>query len=392
MLLVFAMLVTFAVPVSANQLPFTDVPDDYVMFDAIKFVYDNGLMNGATETTFNPGGTLMRAMIVTILWRHAGAPTGYANPGFTDVETTDFFYDAVCWAAELGITTGTTATTFSPYRGLSLLETLMFLYRYAHHEDCCNMTYLLPEPEIMSSRIGVEGYTYSIPESFEDAVDWAANCGILPGGLTYFNGYQAATRAICANYLYKFMTLALGDGRVFSMTDLDIFGRKSLEPVCGYMNDMGYDANIQFDVHKVAMSFAFANTSIIYTQMHGLDNLIEFYDGTVMTVNDISTDELQNVDLIYLSACQAGGSFLRKLYNTGGVKAGVGFTEDVAITNYGDGGISYFDQRFFYYLDLRMFTLQGCRDKALDDMIKRYGSGSGLFLYGADSCVVYGVW
>ena len=67
MLLVFAMLVTFAVPVSANQLPFTDVPDDYVMFDAIKFVYDNGLMNGATETTFNPGGTLMRAMIVTIL-------------------------------------------------------------------------------------------------------------------------------------------------------------------------------------------------------------------------------------------------------------------------------------------------------------------------------------
>ena len=206
--LVFALLTSFAVPVSANELPFTDVSVSDEAYDAIKFVYDNGLMYGATETTFNPDGTLMRAMIVTILWRHAGQPTGYADPGFTDVGRTDFFYNAVCWAAELGITTGTTATTFTPYRELTKLETLMFLYRYAHHEDCCDMTYLLPDPDVMSSRIGNSKYDYTIPENFEDAVDWAVNCGVLADELTEFNGYEIATRAVCADYLHRFMNLA----------------------------------------------------------------------------------------------------------------------------------------------------------------------------------------
>lgn len=371
--LVLVMLVSFAVPVSANELPFTDVTEEHEAYDAIKFVYDNGLMYGATETKFNPSGTLMRAMIVTILWRHAGEPMGYADPGFTDVYTTDFFYDAVCWAAELGITTGTTATTFDPYRNLTLLETLIFLYRYAHHEDCCDMTYLLPEPNVMTNRIGDSRYDYSIPEGFGDAVDWAVNCGVVDDELTYFNGFEIASRAVCANYLYKFMTLALGDGKVFATSVFEKYGYPFAEPICGYMDEMGYEAEKQFDLYPIAMRFAFSNSKMIYSHAHGGKDAIELADGKMLRSGDIAKDSMKNVDLVYLSSCHAGNGFLKTLCSTGGAKAGVGFTDKIYISVDPDGGIYYFDKMFFFYLREQRHSIKRCCEMALLAAETRYG-------------------
>ena len=388
--LVIALCMGFPISVSANELPFTDVPTNYVWYDAIEYVYENGLMVGATETTFNPNGTLMRAMIVTILWRHAGEPVGYENPGFTDITTTDFYYDAVCWADELGITTGTTPTTFDPYRNVTLQVTIIFLYRYALHEDCGNMSYVLPDPLRMTNRIGTSGYYYTIAPVAYDAVNWALNCGVIADSLTYFNGTQLCTRSDCAYYLYKFFTLAFGDGRVFALTSFDIYGRRALEPVRTSMNHLGYDANIQFDIHEIAMKFALSNTSIIYVQVHGSNNGLQFTGNEIMNRSEITADSLQNVDLIYLCCCYAGGNFLQTMYHFGGVSAGVGFEDEIEMTTDSLGGVSYFDRQFFKYLSWEIYTLEECCERALEDMIRVYGETENGCYYGAESYVVYG--
>lgn len=91
LLLVITIVLSFSVSVSASELPFTDVPENYVLYDAIEYAYEHGFMKGESATTFNPNGSLQRGEIVTILWRHAGRPLGYDDPGFSDVTSGRFF-------------------------------------------------------------------------------------------------------------------------------------------------------------------------------------------------------------------------------------------------------------------------------------------------------------
>ena len=96
-------------------LPFVDVfPSDY-FYSAVVWAVQNGVTSGTTATTFSPNAFCTRAQTVTFLWRAAGCPVPVTktNP-FTDVKQQDYFYYAVLWAVENGITTGTSATTFSP--------------------------------------------------------------------------------------------------------------------------------------------------------------------------------------------------------------------------------------------------------------------------------------
>ena len=92
--------------------PFTDVSESNYYYDAVLWAVENGVTNGTSATTFGPNVTVTRAQMVTFLWRAYGSPeiTG-ANP-FTDVSTSDYYYDAVLWAVTNGVTTGTSATTF----------------------------------------------------------------------------------------------------------------------------------------------------------------------------------------------------------------------------------------------------------------------------------------
>ena len=110
--------------------PFTDVPEDSFYIDPVLWAVENGITTGATPTTFNPGGDLLRAQFVTFLWRAAGEPEPInpVNP-FTDVKESDFFYKAVLWAVEEGITTGATATTFNPMGVTNRAQAVTFLYR-----------------------------------------------------------------------------------------------------------------------------------------------------------------------------------------------------------------------------------------------------------------------
>ena len=112
-----------------RENPFEDVPEDSFYFLPVLWAVDEGITNGASANTFNPGGDLLRAQVVTMLWRHAGSPVvDGANP-FDDVKKTDFYYQAVLWAVQNGITNGTTATTFGPMGVCNRAQVVTFLYR-----------------------------------------------------------------------------------------------------------------------------------------------------------------------------------------------------------------------------------------------------------------------
>ena len=115
---------------SAGETPFTDVPGDCYYIDAVNWAYNNGVTTGTSATTFDPEGSCTRGQVVTFLYRAAGEPepASLVNP-FTDVKETDYFYKAVLWAVEQGITNGTGETTFSPGDTCSSAHIITFLYR-----------------------------------------------------------------------------------------------------------------------------------------------------------------------------------------------------------------------------------------------------------------------
>ena len=118
-----------------RENPFEDVPEDSFYFLPVLWAVDEGITNGTSATTFNPGGDLLRAQVVTMLWRHAGSPVvEIANP-FTDVKEGEYYYDAVLWAVSEGITNGTSATTFGPAGVTNRAQVVTFLWRYLGSPD-----------------------------------------------------------------------------------------------------------------------------------------------------------------------------------------------------------------------------------------------------------------
>lgn len=294
-----------------------------------------------------------------------------------------FFYDAVCWAAELGITKGTTATTFDPDREVTLQETIIFLYRYAQHEECGNMTYVMPDPTRMTSRIGMSGYSYTIAASARNAMNWAVNCGVVADNLTYFNGNATATRAICADYLWRFDCLALGGKLVLSISELVEWpGPKSVQE---QLEDYYYSVHYFLDLYPVAAEFAFYNNDIVYIRTHGTEEGTVYGEGIVtrdgqcLYDHDIQEGSMENVDLVYLSACYAGDLFGGALYNVGGAKAVVGFRNIIWSERDGETykGVDYFDERFFWYYTTEDWSLEMCTAAAKADVYEMFGNYRG---------------
>ena len=120
--------VTFTEDGSRN--PFQDVPSDAYYFEAVNWAVANNVTNGTSETTFSPDVGCTRAQVVTFLWRAAGQPepTEGTNP-FTDVKEGTYYYKAVLWAVEKGLTNGTSETTFEPNEDCTRAQVVTFLWR-----------------------------------------------------------------------------------------------------------------------------------------------------------------------------------------------------------------------------------------------------------------------
>lgn len=173
-----------------NNFRFTDVPESAYFYEPVLWAVENGVTSGTSATKFSPYEGCTRGQVVTFLWRAAGCPEPASsyNP-FSDVPSNAYYHDAVLWAAEEGITTGTSRTRFEPNATVTRAQTVTFLWRWAGS----------PEPGSAGSFRDVPYRAY-----YADAVAWAVEYGITNGtapGL--FSPAQTCTRAQIVTFLYR---------------------------------------------------------------------------------------------------------------------------------------------------------------------------------------------
>ena len=173
-----------------SDMSFTDVADKAYYRDAVEWAVENGITKGTTVTTFSPNATCTRAQAVTFLWRAAGSPEPETRAmPFTDIPVGSYYYDAVLWAMENGITKGTSDTTFSPNMTCTRAQIVAFLWRSEKS----------PAAGTANPFADVKSTAY-----YADAVLWAAKADITKGTTnTTFSPGADCTRAQIVTFLYR---------------------------------------------------------------------------------------------------------------------------------------------------------------------------------------------
>ena len=182
--------------VTAKEMKFVDVADGSYYYNAVYWAVANGVTAGTSETTFSPNAGATRAQVVTFLWRAAGSPEPTTTDcTFTDVKAGSYYEKAVMWAAENGVTAGTSTTTFSPDDPCTRAQVVTFLWRAAGS----------PEPTTTECKFtDVKAGSY-----YEKAVLWAAETGVTAGtSETAFSPDQPCTRAQVVTFLWRADKLA----------------------------------------------------------------------------------------------------------------------------------------------------------------------------------------
>ena len=176
---------------NTGSFNFHDVSRLDYFYDAVKWAAENGIASGTGRYTFSPNAVCTRAQTVTFLWRAAGSPLPrYRVCPFTDVNPRDYYYDAVLWAVEQGITTGLNATTFGPDVTVTRGQVATFLYRAAS----------AAKPNTFSPFTDVKTTAYNY-----DAILWAYDNRITTGTSdTTFSPDAYCTRAQIVTFLYRY--------------------------------------------------------------------------------------------------------------------------------------------------------------------------------------------
>ena len=177
-------------PISKH--PFLDVPAGAYYEDAVVWAVGKGITSGTNATTFDPNGTCTRAQAVTFLWRAAGSPTPKTKlMPFPDVPVGSYYWNAVLWAIEQGITEGTSYLTFSPNDSCTRAQIVTFLWRAKGN------------PAVS----GNAPFTDVPPDAYyAAAVTWAEKNGITGGiGNGLFGSNNTCTRAQIVTFLYRAM-------------------------------------------------------------------------------------------------------------------------------------------------------------------------------------------
>ena len=187
--------VTVTVTFAETPLPFTDVTEGDWFYDAVRYAYETGLMDGVGDSLFAPNSETTRAQLVTILYRLAGQPAVSGDLPFTDVENGTWYTDAVAWAAENGIVNGTTDTTFAPGDDITREQLVTVLYRYAESKGYD-----------VSASADLSGYPDAgqVQDYAQPAMAWAVAEGIVEGVDGNLNPAGNATRAQIATILMRF--------------------------------------------------------------------------------------------------------------------------------------------------------------------------------------------
>ena len=173
-----------------TENPFVDVDKDAYYYDAVLWAVENGITAGKDATHFQPDATVTRNQVVTFLWRAKGCPEPKSTShNFTDLKENEYYYKAVLWAVENGITSGMTKTTFAPDATVTRGQFVTFLHRAE----------------------GKPAYTVSNPftdlktgEYYYDAVLWAVENKVTSGlKPTLFGPEEPCTRGQVVTFLYR---------------------------------------------------------------------------------------------------------------------------------------------------------------------------------------------
>lgn len=174
---------------AAARQVFEDVSDDAYYADAVDWAVRNGITNGVADGIFAPDASCTRAQAVTFLWRAAGAPVADADCGFADVDSSDYYYDAVVWAVTNGITNGVGDGLFAPDEVCTRAQIVTFLYRMAGSPKTDGTVF---------GDVAADSY-------YASAVSWAVSGGVTNGvGNDSFAPDNICTRAQIVTLLYRY--------------------------------------------------------------------------------------------------------------------------------------------------------------------------------------------
>ena len=193
----FAIVIDDKSHASGEEWPFTDVDADDWFYDAVRYVYGEGLMTGTSASEFAPGLTTTRGMIVTILHRLEGEPVATGDAGFADVKADAYYAEAVNWAAEAGIVNGYSASAFGPTDPITREQMAAILMNYSEYKG-------------MDTSARADLSSFSDAESVntwaEEAVQWAVSEGLIKGVTADTIQPQGqATRAQVAAILQRYL-------------------------------------------------------------------------------------------------------------------------------------------------------------------------------------------
>ena len=178
------------------KLPFTDVSTSDWFYDDVAFVYENGLFSGTDSRSFSPNASMTRAMLVTVLYRLEGEPTVTGRSSFTDVRSGTYYEKAVIWAAANGIVTGTDSTSFSPDAKVTREQLAAILYRYAQYRKLDTDA---------SAKLNSFTDADSVSAYASEALGWAVSEGLINGASGKLMPKGDATRAQVAAILHRFV-------------------------------------------------------------------------------------------------------------------------------------------------------------------------------------------
>ena len=188
--------ILYAKWVRVSELPFTDVAVTDYYYDAVLWAAENGITGGVDDTHFAPNAPCTRAQIVTFLWRAAGCPEPENLSSFADVSADSYYAKAVAWAVENGITGGTGSGMFSPDATCTRAQAMAFIYRSVQTQGGGmqgEWMFLNPFDDV-----NLESY-------YGEAVMWAVANGITNGTSdTTFSPGADCTRAQIVTFLYRF--------------------------------------------------------------------------------------------------------------------------------------------------------------------------------------------
>ncbi len=188
--------VTVTVTFAEAPLPFPDVAEGDWFYDAVRYAYETGLMDGVGDNLFAPNSETTRAQLVTILYRLEGEPEVSGTSGFTDVEADTWYTDAVAWAAANGIVNGVSETEFAPGKDITREQLATILFRYAEAKGYD-----------VSARADLSAYPDAdqIQSYAAESVAWAVAEGLIQGFEdNTLRPAGNATRAQIATILMRF--------------------------------------------------------------------------------------------------------------------------------------------------------------------------------------------